>query len=589
MNVSDASFPTGLEAPPAVVEFLIRNYRLPPPRRVEIEHLLAAQAEGGTAVRLPAGAPADSGAWGDAAWMGPIEPGVVVPRPLVVEVEQETTAGGSRVWLQSWRFFEAEAKIAEALCARATREPGGQSPVGDEAEMVRWGLNAPQARAVRVAMERKLALITGGPGTGKTHTLARLLAALVPAEGSVPVFRLAAPTGKAADRMRQAILQAAEHLPAALAARVGEALARAASEASTLHKLLGYNPHTGRCLHDGRQLLPAEVVIVDECSMVDTLLWQALLSALRPETRLVLLGDPHQLESVSAGDVLGAIVRRIKQGGAAGGLAECWVELTESRRFRDQPAIGELARAVTEGQPEVALAVLRAGAGQLRDHAFTGGAAGMGDPAMLGWGTLPEVVRGAIIAVAEAATPEAALQALERVRLLTARREGREGAAGVNSWVARELQAWAAKKGAGGWFTPIIINRNDTETGLKNGAVGVRREGPGAERLAWFPAEQAGAAVREIALARLPPDYGPAWAMTIHRSQGSEFDYVCVVLPGEATSPLATRELFYTAITRAKQAVFVWGVESVIRRALEDRKPRPTRLEARLAGVAGHD
>lgn len=571
-------------APPAVVEFLLRTYRLPLERRPEVERLLATQASGGTAVALAPGVPAEPAAWGAAARSA--SAGAGAPTPLVIERESGTaeSAGVGRLWLQSWRYYAAERAIAAALRERAAQVVAA-SVVHDEAELMRaWGLNAAQAKALQAALERRLALITGGPGTGKTHTLARLLAALIPQDGRVPVFRLAAPTGKAADRMRQAILQALERLPEDQARRVAEPLARAAREAGTLHKLLGHNPLTGLCAHDARRPLAAEVVIVDECSMVDTLLWQALLAALRPDTRLVLLGDPHQLESVSAGDVLGAIVRRIKKVGARSALTSCWVELTESRRFRDQPAIGELARAVTSGEPEAALAVLRAGADCLARQAFAGGAAGLGEPAALGWATLPDSVRVAIFAVAEAATPAEALAALERVRLLTAHRDGRTGAAGVNAWINREL---ATRLGAVGWFAPVIINRNDAETGLKNGSVGVRREGPGGVRLAWFPAELVGAAPNEIELARLPAEQAPAWAMTIHRSQGSEFDQVGVVLPGESTSPLATRELLYTAITRAKQAVYVWGAEPVIRRALADRTPRPTRLEARLAESDG--
>ena len=204
------------------------------------------------------------------------------------------------------------------------------------------------------------------------------------------------------------------------------------------------------------------------------------------------------------------------------------------------------------------------------------------DPAgRFAWEGLPPVVRQAILAVADANRPEEALVALGRVRLLTAHREHTLGAAGLNETVHRHLLARAG--GGRAPNQPVIVNVNDPETDLTNGSVGVVLEVDGS-RAAWFPAPSASAAPRRIALSQLP-DHSPAWAMTIHRSQGSEFDQVVVVLPPE-DSPLATRELLYTAITRARECVYVWGGEATVRAALGERALRCTLLEASLEAAS---
>ena len=556
------------------IDLLVRRWALPPARNAAVEELLKAQREGSTACPLSSEVPHDAESWGSACQVIEENFGETSPSPLILRQQD------GRAHVQAWRFFSAERTIAREVIARASRSaPRLNRPI--KALLDDLGpaqVDERQAAAITCALENTLALIVGGPGTGKTHTLARLLALLI-AEYSEKnlIIHLAAPTGKAAHRMKEAVEVAADGLPAALPLKTKNLLKAAAAGASTLHRLLGFDPSTGRCrFHPGNKLR-CDVVIVDECSMIDTLLWQALLTALEPDTRLVLVGDPHQLESVSAGDVLGALVRFARANPEAH-LASVLMELTQSQRFRNRPAIGSLATAVVNCEAAAAMHLLSNHLATTDGPMPADGLGWLGDhKKKFEYKQLPAPVRAAFSGVADAATPKEALDALAKIKLLTAHREGTLGAAGLNTSIQRSLRQ--SSRAGRAPNQPIIINHNDPETGLTNGSIGVVMEVAGATA-AYFSATGADLPPRMIPLDLLPNN-SPAWAMTIHRSQGSEFDQVVVILPTD-NSPLATRELIYTAITRARQSVYVWGSDATVRSALSDKSVRCTLLEASL-------
>ncbi|MEY4489537.1 MAG: hypothetical protein RIQ79_2045 [Verrucomicrobiota bacterium] len=567
---------------PPEIDLLVRRWRLPGERVADVKKLLADQSLGGTASLLPAASPATPAGWGSAAQLAPASATLPAPTPLVLQRRHDAT------YLQSWRFFQAEHTIARQLLDRAARPaPALARPSADLlASLGTDKINLLQSKAIACALDHPLALITGGPGTGKTHTLARLLALLLilppDALAKAPVIRLAAPTGKAAERMKEAIEAAADHLPDSLPPDTQARLKATAATASTLHKLLGFHPGTGRCRHHAQSPLRCDVLIIDECSMVDTLQWQALLNALPAAARLILLGDPNQLESVSAGDVLGSLVRHARAHPASP-LACTWTELTESLRFQKRPAIGALAEAVVQLQADDAITLLHTHTTVPADATLPAdGLHWLGDHGgRFAWSSLPAPVQNALTAIADASAPTEALAALTQVRLLAAHRENTVGVAGLNTAIERHLRARSGATRAPN--QPLIINRNDPETGLTNGSVGIIMLDTTGVPAAFFPGDSASATPRRVPLGQLP-EHSPAWAMTIHRSQGSEFDQVVVILPSDE-SPLATRELIYTGITRAKNCVHVWGAEATVRKALADHTLRCTLLESALAAA----
>ena len=450
-------------------------------------------------------------------------------RPLVLE--------GDCLYLA--RLWHDERRVADQLCALAQRSA--------------------------------LTVVTGGPGSGKTTHIARHLVARAqaPVDGAAPTVLLAAPTGKAAARMGEALRHALARVGAdpALQERLRTL------HPVTLHALLGARPDSDqRWTHHAGNPLTCDLLVIDELSMVSLSLLARTLDALPPAARLLLVGDPDQLASVAAGTVLADLVRGATANAA---LQASHVQLTGSHRFTPTAGIGALAAAVNGNRADAALALLAAGDPQV--HWVNPGA---------GWrGSLPAAVLETLVTQARAVTAHAqrgdgvaALAELHRLRTLCAHRAGPSGAATVNAVVDRALRlpfgdAWPVGR-------PFMVTRNNRALGVANGDLGVVVDTDAGRRVA-FPA--AGHTVRLVPPARLEA-VDTVHAMTIHKAQGSEFDEVVVVLPPEG-SPLLLRELLYTAITRARSRVTVVATEGAVRAAVGRAVTRGSGLAERLVGA----
>jgi len=556
---------TNVSYPPDL-EWFKSRWNLPAAGIPWVQRFLEAQNSGSTALELPADCRRAD--WGDAA-IGVIAGGAVpvAPKPLVLVKHEQ------KLFLQSWLLYKAELEIAKSLCSRLAGTFGVRvEPVQLRRLFPEAAAGDLQIKAVEVALRQRLTLITGGPGTGKTHTLVRILTMLTEEGISVSKIHLAAPTGKASDRMKKAIGASIDQLPSEFQPRV-ENLKAVAKRCATLHSLLGYNPSSGNCKYDETHPLPCEVLIVDECSMVDVLLWRALLKAVPENARLILVGDPNQLESVGQGNVLAEMVR--VAGNPESPLHDIWVHLTEARRFKDRPGIQALATALENLDADEAVKLLTEAKGAL---APSGIAWLETDGHALNWSGFPESIQKALTSVAFAETPREALEALGRICILTAQREYFVGSKAMSEAIEKHFTKTAT--GLKCPNQPVIINQNDPETGLRNGLVGVITTDSENVRKAWFPGFKGDSAFQEFSVAQLP-DYSPAWALTIHRSQGSEFDEVLVILPRQE-SPMTTRELIYTAITRARKTVYIAGDLESVRKAASNPSTRITMTGAHL-------
>ncbi len=480
-----------------------------------------------------------------------------------------------------------------------------------------------QARAAALALRRNLLLVTGGPGTGKTTTIARLLALRIAqalqAGHPPPRIALAAPTGRAADRMAESLRRAVGQM-AALG--IDEALAALPGEASTLHRLLGVIPDAPRFRHHADNPLPFDIVVVDEASMVDLPLMCKLAEAVadgtqQAPTQLILLGDPDQLPSVEAGDVLAGILRAAGAGDALGAddaaalapllgaaavasaadnippaveaaepqatlplfpsstsapsaLHGHRIHLTRGWRQSDSLTLAPLADAVRRGDADDTLALLRGGSlANVHFHDSTD------DPLAARGFDLLAHFRG----LAHAADPAAALAGANRLRLLTALRDGPQGARGLNARIEAQLSGRRIGSPPA-WFPGrlLLITENSYRHGLFNGDVGVCLPDASGALLAWFPGGSEG--VRAFHPAALPA-HESAFAMTVHKAQGSEFDEVWLQLP-RADARVLSRELLYTGLTRARTALHIAGSAEVIAAALARHAGRVSGLGWRL-------
>jgi exodeoxyribonuclease V alpha subunit len=464
------------------------------------------------------------------------------------------------------RYWQQEQLVRRELDDRAAR-PAPQVDFSTLPALFPGPAPDRQRLAAAVAAGRWVSVLTGGPGTGKTHTVARLLRLLADQPGPAPRVALAAPTGKAAARLQESVQQqaAALGLPMDLTA-------------STLHRLLGWRPDSrSRFRHDAGNHLPYDVVVVDESSMVPLTMMARLLEAVRPTARLILVGDPDQLTPVEAGAVLSDLVHRPTAPGAAPsatpglGAGDLDLDADEQDQLRNGVVrlrlshrygaeIGALAEAVRTGAADRVMELLAAG-GALCLETDTSG--------------LEEEARTVGVelqAAARAGDAERSMALLGRHRLLCAHRHGVFGVSHWNSQVSRWTDATPGEWRPG---QPLLVTANDYENGLYNGDTGVVvRVGDGLRA-----AFARGASVELVALSRLSA-VTSAHALTVHRSQGSQYEAVTVVLPS-ATSRILTRELLYTAVTRASQRVRVVGTEESVRAAVGRQVVRASGLRRR--------
>lgn len=448
-----------------------------------------------------------------------------------------------------------------------------------------------QRLAAVVAAHRSFSIVAGGPGTGKTTTVARLLALLQDQAGGTLRVGLAAPTGKAAARLTEAATSATTELGTEDQVRLGPL------KASTIHRLLGSrrNERT-RFWHDRENRLPHDVVVVDEASMVSLTMMSRLVEALRPGCRLILVGDPDQLSSVEVGAVLGDLVHRPAPEGVV--PLEALSDLVPS----DLAALSAAERAAATTSAVVHLRTVHRFSAEIQDLAEairTGSPAAMGaalahdcieliecDPAAqrVGLDSLrAEVLSSgaALVSAARSGNAEDALHALETHRVLCGHREGPYGVARwgrmVQEWLAEGIDGYGSD---GLWYVgrPLLVTSNDYQLRLFNGDTGVVVNEDGQARAAF----KRDGVVDLVATSRLS-DVQTVHAMSVHRSQGSQFDAVTLVLPPEG-SPLLTQELVYTAVTRAKKHVRIIGTRVALDAAIQRPIQRASGL--RKAGTA---
>ncbi len=520
------------------------------------------------------------------------EPGAWVRRMAdspMVGVDLPLRLSGSTLYLD--RLWADESLVAAQLLDRAGR------PAGDvDGALLAAGLNRMfhageepdlQRDAAATAVRLTLSVIAGGPGTGKTTTVARILALLDEQAGArgerPPLVALAAPTGKAAARLEEAVRGEATQLDIAAATR--DRLR--ALEGLTLHRLLGFNPgNRTRFRHDRGNHLPHDVVVVDETSMVSLSMMARLAEAVRPEARLVLVGDPEQLASVEAGAVLGDIVGPAADRAALPSDRPVIGEgITVLRRVhRYGGAIATMAEAVQRGDADGALEALATGGSNVEWIAADVSAQRTSEE--LGEVRARAVASGRrVIEAARAGRAHDAIAALGGFRLLCAHRRGPEGVATwmrhVEDWLRAEVEGFVA---GSEWFVgrPLIVTENDYALRLYNGDTGVVVETEGGRLVAAF---ERGDTVVHVSPTRLAA-VDTVYAMTVHKSQGSQFDDVAFLLPG-IDSRVLTRELLYTAVTRARNHLIVVGSEDAIRAAVRRPIARASGLRAALWGEPG--
>ena len=458
------------------------------------------------------------------------------------------------------RYFSYEYELSEALKKMAA-DTGGPADRPVEAELWPAALreDPDQQRAIAIALNNRFCIISGGPGTGKTTLVVSIISQLLARQGPNLRIALTAPTGKAAMRMQESVKRQLEEtgLEPSLVAQFPD-------QAMTLHRLLGLGRRSGRSSQQLGETLEYDAVVVDEASMVDLAMMWRLTKALKSGARLVLLGDRDQRATVESGAVRADWIDSLPENVAV---------LRKSYRFKEE--IARFAEMITSGQAAEAWSL--------------GSDAAQATVSIAPSGWLGRCVDGyrPFMSLAAQATDPAAYPSVfaqfDRFRVLCALRKGVFGVEEINRRVERALTGFRPSNFAEHWYpgSPVIISRNDYNLGLYNGDIGICLPDPeaGGGLRIWF--EAADGSLKKYLPAQLPLQE-PAWALTVHKSQGSEFDEVVVVLP-EIDNPVLCRELLYTAITRARVKIALVAREQIFRAAVERNTLRSSGLAERLA------
>jgi exodeoxyribonuclease V alpha subunit len=504
--------------------------------------------------------------------------------------------------LYLYRYWHYEKTLSDDIKDRASKDIEDFDP-----ELFKKGLQRMfdgkedgstnlQKLAAFMSVSKRFSVISGGPGTGKTSVISGIISLILEqSDEKDNRIAFAAPTGKAASRMQDALKKSAKRLQAD--ARVMDSIS---TGASTIHRLLGSIKNSPYFVHNKENPLSFDTVVVDEVSMVDLPLLSKLLWAVHPDARVILLGDKDQLSSVAPGSVLGDISNRgsatrfsqdfidryIETTGESVEMAadpdpappikDCIVHLTRSYRFGPESGIGEVSRAVNEGDEAHAFSILRN-----KDYPDAGWQK-LPSP-----GGLPNAIRKAVVAgygpYLEASDPGEALSLFENFRILCVMRQGPYGVLALNRMVESILTEKGMIHHGKRWYKgrPVLISRNDYNLGLFNGDIGIiMREANSKELRAFFPAQDG--SYRKLSPERLP-EHETVFAMTVHKSQGSEFDRAVFVLP-DRLNPVITGELIYTGLTRARKSIEVWGTEGVFLEGIGRRIKRISGLRDALWG-----
>lgn len=527
-------------------------------------------------------------------------PGAPGTRPLILDDD-------GRIYLR--RYFDYECRLARRLLEPS---PSPASPMGKNVQTLLGDLFAANAKrlgdrpdwqkiATALALERPLTIISGGPGTGKTTTVVNMLACILAGDPDCRI-RLAAPTGKAAARMLEAMRKAAAHLPEDLRDLLP-------AESFTVHRLLGLLPDSGDFRHHASNPLPIDLLVVDEASMLDLALATKLVEAVPPSAHLILLGDKDQLAAVESGAVFSelsadptlskACVKRLsgitiipaaRIECAAPikptGLPDSVVWLTENFRFARDSGIGRFAAHVNAGEAEAAIGFLRSGADRALewvDDANPAPAATSRDRIVGGMKNYLDRAR------TDLGNKPALFEALAGFRVLCAEREGLRGVVEINRLVSQHFRGALEHPLDPGsrseWYPgrPVMVLRNDYVLKLFNGDVGIVLPDASGTLMVFFPDSEGG--FRPVAPLRLP-EHETAFATTVHKAQGSEFDKVLLLLPAKPNR-VVTRELLYTAVTRSRSGVTIAGGVEVLEKAIASPTRRYSGLIARLRDARG--